>query len=102
MTIASRDVLPSLSINQILKVGEYSKAADNHDVVLIDNWTPQAFTVSAVLQQDDSYLWIGVRDADPKKTHAMVIVKGDALRELVTHFLKHLNAPIFAGEGGRL
>jgi hypothetical protein len=100
VTIASREVLPQLHVNSILKVGECSKSAEDRDVVLIDNHTPQAFTVSAVLQGDESYLWIGLADEDPKQTHAMVIIKGDALRRVVTDFLKHMNAPVFAGERG--
>jgi hypothetical protein len=95
--IASRDELTALHINQILKVGEFWKSAEDSDVVLFDNYTPQGFTVKALLQGEESCLWIGIPSAEPKNTRPMVIIQGDALRRMMTDFLKHLKSPIFGG-----
>jgi hypothetical protein len=73
------------------------KDAGDSDVSLYDR-APLRFTVSAVLQREDSYLWIGIH-GDPNEP--LAIIKGDALRALVTDFLKHFNAPLFTDGGAR-
>ena len=95
--IASKCALPQTRQHPLFGT-VHTKDIDDAGVEFFPLLAPPDFKVSAVFQGDDSYLWIGV---DPRSGPAaivpIVLVKGDALRALVTEYLKHLNAPIFGG-----
>jgi hypothetical protein len=94
--IVSQTALPHTRHNPILGT-VHTKAANDGDVELFSERAPAAFNVKAIFQREDSYLWIGI---DPGKAPGdnipITVIKGDALRALVTEYLKHFNAGLFA------